>query len=437
MGEIEKMLFRNFLYKPSNRFYLYNKGNEYTDITGGWISVATYSGNGGYLSYCFYKGPDYLQYGNAECYNGQDGVSFVHYDGATFVGIKTSETMCVNPIDIKNFTQISIEFEIVKALQGNAYVPGYDILLSTTNNYDYDRDNNNPTVKIKCYRGYYYNAHRNKRLTITGYFKNIINSYDKNNPVYIYLRAWGSSINNAALVLKTYRVWLEYDKSYDPYREFELSDEPDRFYLYNEGNEYIDITGGWVIAKINTSSYRFYSENAFYKGPDYLQYGDPMINNNGDFYGYASCAVRTTNPIDVSSYSKICIEYEVYDAGISSSTNQSTGRTHVDILLSRTNDYTINNNASPLIKNFSDPYIANVGFPRRTTSTPRVDTSGPDLASRLVKYQDKKIFIGEFSDIDPENQQYLQDPVWIYLKEFSGYSGYDSLIVRTYKVWLE
>ena len=76
-----------------------------------------------------------------------------------------------------------------------------------------------------------------------------------------------------------------------------------RLYLYNEGDECTDVTGGWVGYAAKSSSWSGGTPTvpSITRGAFSMTVNPSKSNTIGQ--------IKTSNPIDVTGYSKLCIEY--------------------------------------------------------------------------------------------------------------------------------
>lgn len=89
--------------------------------------------------------------------------------------------------------------------------------------------------------------------------------------------------------------------------------EDNTFYLYNEGDECTDITGGWKNGEFMNLSNTSWLVSAYaIKNTNNLEYGDN--NANGTWYGYGGFI--TNSKVDLTPYSKMFIDWEMYQASV-------------------------------------------------------------------------------------------------------------------------
>lgn len=81
-----------------------------------------------------------------------------------------------------------------------------------------------------------------------------------------------------------------------------LASNAAKTYLYDSGNEYTNITGGW---KTNQFDPSFPYANIFTKGSTYLEYGESNTGN----YGYGGYV--TTNSIDLTNYNTLVAKLQL------------------------------------------------------------------------------------------------------------------------------
>ena len=117
-----------------------------------------------------------------------------------------------------------------------------------------------------------------------------------------------------------------------------------KIWLYNEGNEYIDATGGWIGKQFNAT----YTSGYYTKYDDYLEYGELQTGSGAGAYGVGGFI--TTNNIDLSLFNNLSFKHELVSAnhpatsgapslhcGISTTSTPSSGFIKLHTLNTRTN----------------------------------------------------------------------------------------------------
>lgn len=174
--------------------------------------------------------------------------------------------------------------------------------------------------------------------------------------------------------------------------------EDNTFYLYNEGDECTDITGGWKNGEFMNLSNTSWLVSAYaIKNTNNLEYGDN--NANGTWYGYGGFI--TNSKVDLTPYSKMFIDWEMYQASV-----------------------TTYNGGSGSVVNaiaYSD------------STSVKVDKGLTQLASIVSKqgaYNTNRVV----TEIDISN---ISGQKHICVNGQAGYINTDLVKNRTYKIWLE
>lgn len=295
-------------YPNDNRIYLYNEGNECTDITNGWneIHYRDCYITGGYVSSDRHYPPNIVRQPNY--------IQLLSNNERRCGGLSTDKR-----IDISNYKKFCIEyqFEVLPTRQPTINNYGYtDFLigLHTTLNSEYfgsiyidgnkDIPANTNSIfgaseinPIVSYSDLSLNTTYKKELDITNvkgkYYVNFVmgNKY--------YEETYNLKILNIYLDEYDEDLSYEYTPTQEPLPELYEPDAPvpNKIYLYNKGNEYWDRTGGYI---------SLYGNNA--TATTQLSY--ISLNTTTNQYTDMQCALSSKNKFDFTKYSKIYIEYE-------------------------------------------------------------------------------------------------------------------------------
>lgn len=115
-------------------------------------------------------------------------------------------------------------------------------------------------------------------------------------------------------------------------------------YFYKEGDECVDVTGGWLGRQFNSS----YTGGFYTKYATYLEYGDNRIGTLGEnALGYGGFV--TQNTIDLSKYDKIYMDHEIVS---SYTVNGSSMGSNLVTSANKTGSYT-NTSGITYLKTFS------------------------------------------------------------------------------------
>lgn len=171
-----------------------------------------------------------------------------------------------------------------------------------------------------------------------------------------------------------------------------------KFYLYNEGDECTDITGGWKNGEFMNLSNTSWLVSAYaIKNTNNLEYGDN--NANGTWYGYGGFI--TNSKVDLTPYSKMFIDWEMYQASV-----------------------TTYNGGSGSVVNaiaYSDSTSVKVGSGL---------TQLASIVSKQGAYNTNRVV----TEIDISN---ISGQKHICVNGQAGYINTDLVKNRTYKIWLE
>ena len=100
-------------------------------------------------------------------------------------------------------------------------------------------------------------------------------------------------------------IEIYYNGIWNEWKSASLQD----FYLYKDGNEFVDITNGWSNVKYDGDDY--YNSNlvSITKGTSYIEL--TTYSPNTTYENIGTILLYTTNKIDLTEYSKIGIEYKL------------------------------------------------------------------------------------------------------------------------------
>lgn len=196
------------------------------------------------------------------------------------------------------------------------------------------------------------------------------------------------TISNVSLEMK-YK--LE-DTSIVPKEE----DEENTVYLYNEGDECINVTGGWKAKNFFNHS----GGNYAIKQSDCLDYGD----NSSSSYGYGGFI--TNNTIDLTPYSKLCIDWQQYSCSINKyGSGSGSASNQLELALSHSSLYNSSTGSQGM-------------------------TNLASITSKLNNYKNDRVI----TEVDLTNINVQQ-----YVSVFgaSGYINTDMSKCKTFAIWLE
>ena len=176
----------------------------------------------------------------------------------------------------------------------------------------------------------------------------------------------------------------------------EEEDEENTVYLYNEGDECTDITGGWV----SKNFFNYSGGNYAIKQGDCLDYGD----NSSSSYGYGG--FYTNNKIDLSQYSKMVIDWQQYSCSINKYGSGSGGAY----------------NTLALAESSSSYYHSSSGAQGMTDLA--------SVTSKLNNYNNNRLT----TEIDLTN---INVERHVCVIGMSGYINTDMCKCKTFAIWLE
>lgn len=167
-------------------------------------------------------------------------------------------------------------------------------------------------------------------------------------------------------------------------------------YLYREGNECVETTGGWVGKNFFNHSGGQYA----IKQSDCLDYGD----NSSGSYGYGG--FYTKNKIDLSQYSKMVIDWQQYYCSVNTYGSGSGGAS----------------NTLALAESSSSSYNSSSGAQGMQGLA--------SIESKLNNYNNKRLI----TEVDLTN---INVERHICVIGMSGYINTDMVKCKTFSVWLE